>query len=934
MKNMKKRLICLALCLVFIASAFLTSCGNKSNKEAIDNITESTSEQARTLTMWLVTEEALDAATASAVNDALNVITQSKFKTKLVVKFYTEAEYKTILDETVRASEDSKNELLLTGTREDVVTDQNGETIPIPEETETNKYGFTVTKYPAVKDNQVDIIYISGYDMYAEYVNNGWLSSLDAELSSSSKKIKEYISTALLNAAKMNNETFAIPNNTIIGEYTYMLLDKELMEECSMDGIYNQGNIDGFFNSYIFHYVETIRKQYGNTYVPIDATYEECLDLLAHYWSINPDTYEAEENVFSFLGYRYTDPATLSKGETVLSFNSLFADDVFCENYVKLGEYRLDGGYFGEAAEGQKAAITFAKGDISAYDTYKEDYYPVIVKYPSINIEDVYSNMFGVCTYTVDLARSMQIVTYLNTNADFRNTLQYGVKDVHYQLIENENGSVTFKRTENNSYKMDIYKTGNTFIAYPDPAKGMDADIWEIGKKQNRQVLIEPLLNFDFAEIVKNSNEDTSSPPKVGPSGYVYSYKSGYAKDLLSQNALLKKWMDNCDATGAGVYVYHTSLIDNQNLSGEIYYYNNSISGAAVQVTDGNGVVNVSYTGTPGNGYDLTVISLYGKKNACKFAWNATVNGAAAATTVKYQNSLIEFDFQNTEKYSVSFVPVLTKGMIYDNAVLWDFVKTKQKDTGADPFVSITNRTFLDENGVEKKVYTYFFFRPTIENPYQATMDVVGNATSVNIHTTYTSDPSITLDKDLEATYAMYVVTVVADADVAVNFSLTLNGNNAPQVRDPLFATDPNFVISGTLDTELVRYFYKFNNDIFAILNGITSLDALKAAVADLNVLLTPQKSHPFTDANVVNQLKSASIKNYVEKEIKAANLDKFAWMLYCATNPNTVTRKEQNADGMYVEVETNTETNEEYVYYNSPYMLYYAWLRDNGYVK
>ncbi len=932
---MKKRLICLALCLVFVLSAFLTGCGEKSNKEAMENITDATSEQARTLTMWLVTEEALDAATASAVNDALNAITQSKFKTKLVVNFYTEAEYKTILDETIRASEDSKNELLSSNKKEEVQTNEDGETIPVVEETETNKYGFTVTKYPALKENQVDIIYISGYDMYAEYVNNGWLSSLDSELSSTSKKIKEYISATLLNAAQMNNETFAIPNNTTIGEYTYMLLDKELMEECSMDGIYNQGKIDGFFNPYIFNYLETIRKQYGDAYVPVDATYDECLDLLAHYWSINPDTYETEENVFSFLGYRYTDPATLSKGKTVLSFNSLFADGVFCENYVKLGEYRLDGGYFGEATDSKKAAVTFVKGDISAYETYAENYYPVIVKYPSIDVEDVYENMFGVCTYTTDLARSMEIVTYLNTNADFRNTLQYGVKDVHYQLIENENGSITFKRTENTSYKMDIFKTGNTFIAYPDPAKNMSEDIWEIGKKQNRQALIEPLLNFDFAEIVKNTAQSTTATQKVGASGYTYSYSNGYAKDLLSQNKLLKKWIENCDAAGAGVYVYHTAMIEGQNLTGQIYYYNNNISNATVEVTSGEGALNVAYTGTEGGGYDLTIVSLYGKKNSCKLAWNATVNGAATATSVKYQNSLVRFDFQNTEKYSVAFTPVLTRSMVYANDVLWKFVKSNQNDTGANPFIATSERTFGAE-GAEKKVYTYVFYLPSIANPFTATMDVAGDATSVNVHTNYVTNTAKELGEE-DAKYAMYLVTVTADPDVEVSFSLTMNGTANPETRPYTFEEDPMFSIAGTLDTELVRYLYNFNQDITEILNAVTDFETLKLIVGDLKTLLTPQTKHPF-NMDLINgllaSLKSTEIKNYVKNEIGTGNLEDFAWMIYCATSSAEVTRKEEDADGKLVDIEKNGETGEEYTYYSSPYMLYYAWLRENGYVK
>ena len=98
---MKNRLICLALCLVFVLSAFLTGCGQTDNEEALKDIEDANSESARTLTMWLVTEQAMDAATATAVTDKLNEITQSKFKTKLVLKFFTEDEYKTVLDDTI-----------------------------------------------------------------------------------------------------------------------------------------------------------------------------------------------------------------------------------------------------------------------------------------------------------------------------------------------------------------------------------------------------------------------------------------------------------------------------------------------------------------------------------------------------------------------------------------------------------------------------------------------------------------------------------------------------------------------------------------------------------------------------------------------------------------------------------------------------------------
>ena len=435
---------------------------------------------------------------------------------------------------------------------------------------------------------------------------------------------------------------------------------------------------------------------------------------------------------------------------------------------------------------------------------------------------------------------------------------------------------------------------------------------------------------------MKNSAQSITSAQKVGSSGYTYSYSSGYAKDLLSQNKLLKKWIDACDAAGAGVYVYHTAVIEGQNLTGQIYYYNNNISNATVEVTSGDGAVNVAYTGTEGGGYDLTIVSLYGKKNACKLAWNATVNGAAAATSVKYQNSLVQFDFRNTEKYSVSFTPVLTRSMVYDNDILWKFVKSNQNDTNAAPFIATSERTFGAE-GAEKKVYTYVFYLPTIANPYTATMDVAGDATSVNVHTNYTTNTEKELGEE-DAKYAMYLVTVTADLDVEVSFSLTMNGTANPETRSYTFEEDPRFVIAGALDTELVRYLYDFNNDIVAILNEINDLETLKLVVGDLKLLLTPQSAHPF-DMDLINglmaSLKSTEIKNYVKNEIGTGNLEAFAWMIYCATSSNEVTRKEMDIEtGKLVDLEKNGETGEEYTYYSSPYMLYYAWLRDNGYVK
>jgi hypothetical protein len=81
--TMKNRLICLALCLVFVLSAFLTGCGEKSTGEITEEIIKTSSENARTLTMWLVAEKAVDAATAEAVTKAINDIKAGKIEYRL-----------------------------------------------------------------------------------------------------------------------------------------------------------------------------------------------------------------------------------------------------------------------------------------------------------------------------------------------------------------------------------------------------------------------------------------------------------------------------------------------------------------------------------------------------------------------------------------------------------------------------------------------------------------------------------------------------------------------------------------------------------------------------------------------------------------------------------------------------------------------------------
>ena len=132
------------------------------------------------------------------------------------------------------------------------------------------------------------------------------------------------------------------------------------------------------------------------------------------------------------------------------------------------------------------------KGSGEEIAQYEDEYYNIILEYPVATENDLFGSMFAVSSYTSNLTRAMEIITYLNTDADFRNLFQYGVKGVNYELDENDCAT----RTEENLYNMDIYKTGNIFVAYPDADIGMTYQTLENAKKQDLEVVTNPTMGF------------------------------------------------------------------------------------------------------------------------------------------------------------------------------------------------------------------------------------------------------------------------------------------------------------------------------------------------------------------------------------------------------------------------------------------------------
>jgi hypothetical protein len=217
---------------------------------------------------------------------------------------------------------------------------------------------------------------------------------------------------------------------------------------------------------------------------------------------------------FSILGTMMKDAAKRTRGGINVGFNSLFIDAEYREMYSTLKNYQYEG-YYGTPAEGQRAAVSFMEGDARIKQEYEEkgvyvdengkEYYVVVAQYPEATESELYGNMFAVYANSNHLARSMEVITYLNTNAALRNLLQYGILGQHYEL--NADGTahlLTSSESEYGTYRMTIEKTGNCFIATPHEDAGADA--WTYAKQQNNDSLINPLLGFDFNMATADSD--------------------------------------------------------------------------------------------------------------------------------------------------------------------------------------------------------------------------------------------------------------------------------------------------------------------------------------------------------------------------------------------------------------------------------------------
>ncbi len=534
---MSKKLISLILSLAMllgVALVTLTSCAEENVDDKQEDIANSDAGTARTLTMYIMSEnvttdleaeaeakkqynklkkdnpntnmtladvlEQIDPSAAAAykLEKAISAITEERIKTRVEIYFYPEDVYYSKLE----ASIDKQKSVAAGGSYEVEVDKENNDPV-------FNKdTGMLEIKYPAIPDYQVDLFYLGGEDKFNEYKSKGYFSTLDGEIDYASKVLKTCIAEQLYsNIKKLNNNiTYALPTNSVIGEYTYLLLNKQALNDAyrrNENGSNDFSAYTSLTNSEVKQFLADVANTSGGLsekYYPLytNLDKEELLISNLQFWGVDE---EGElDDAFSVLGGYYANSGDFGDNGAYAAMENLFENKQFINDITTLKSYELNNYY--KAVEGKDFAVGYVKGGAELVEEYGDKYEMIVLESPRLDEEELYEDLFAVSANTSSLERTTDLLILFNTDTQLRNLLLYGIEGEHYQLVDTEIDNkygeriMTVKRHEKGKsyYMMSESKTGSVFTAYP--LDGTLLTLKDYGVKQNSEAKVKLSLGF------------------------------------------------------------------------------------------------------------------------------------------------------------------------------------------------------------------------------------------------------------------------------------------------------------------------------------------------------------------------------------------------------------------------------------------------------
>lgn len=460
---MKKKILCLALCLFMIVASFV-GCAEKSRDELMNQIGRDASVGAVTLSMYILAEDKVSVEQERLIEDAVNDIVSS-YKIKLDLRYFTEDTYYKTLEKHLKEHKAYNKD-----------KDRVKETV-VPIYTDDN--GLPTTYYPPIEDFQVDLFYFSGYERYKKYSSEEYLADFTTELISSASLLKGGISSILYeNVKTLNGQYDMMPVNAEVGEYTYMLLNKKLSGTQ-----FKAEDLVSPVSEKCAELLEMIKEYYPD-YVPLYSS-EGVLSLDdVKFFGVDKNGFATDD--FSIIAGTYDSSWNYGEANAYPAFNALNATEnngsgTAVEQIKTLKNYEFNGYYATEADADKPFAVGYIKGGLDVIEKYGDEYEIVVVDTPTLTTEAFYENVMAISAETKSLSASARILAELYTNKELINILANGIEGENYiwTKADGEDGQsrVIEKQAKDDRYiyNIDPYKMANVAAIYPtvddDPAR-------------------------------------------------------------------------------------------------------------------------------------------------------------------------------------------------------------------------------------------------------------------------------------------------------------------------------------------------------------------------------------------------------------------------------------------------------------------------------
>lgn len=581
--------MCICMCLAVALSA--TSCGSTTT-------TSSTETVPATLTFLGITGETTTQENIEMVEKQLNDIFAARYKTKIDLKLVTKDEYVDFVKEQLELAQyyetyDAaiakynayiQKQATTSYTSEKIFgnwikpkVEMSLETLEtrllyVSEQTTVYEDGKVETIYPEAR-SPIDIVMIADEDMYDEFEELGVLGSgITASLESYTNIQKYIYPTYFSQLSSLKGKVKAIPNNNMLAEYTYLIVDKELADKYDF-------NISTFSNyADLSSFLAKVKA--NESVVP----FAEQPDALGIFYTFSEDV--AIGTYFDPINGFDTD----IEGSG-FEIKNLFEIEEYVE-YNKLMEEYTNAGYFSGNADKDGYAVKVITGDASVKEIYEADdskYEIKIIQNPFVLRESIFDGMLAPTAYTSDEKRSMQIIEAINTDSEVKNLLQYGIEGLNYEV--NDNNTVT---RLNKDYMMDNALTGNVYMGYLE--EGMDTTKWLYVQRTNLASSLSPNLIYPVDDAYIEANIEAilkraALSEALEPLGISYEtyksasgsmantygnnlknqYKDFFKQRLIEENLANESSVDNVFNGSSQAYSWYEDQIS-QKIIDEKYY--------------------------------------------------------------------------------------------------------------------------------------------------------------------------------------------------------------------------------------------------------------------------------------------------------------------------------------------------------------------------